>query len=310
MSKLTRMLGTFVDAFSVPLHMSSPAPWAGHTPFAMWLVGVLSPRLFVELGAYSGISYLAFCQNIRARDLPTRCVAVDTWQGDEHAGFYGDTIYEELKSNHDVLYGHFSSLLRKRFEDAVDDFADLSIDLLHIDGLHTYEAVRHDFETWLPKLSPRAVVLFHDTAVRDSDFGVFRFWDEVTQHYPGFSFDHSHGLGVLFVGGESAALWESRGLPISDSDGVSQLKMFFSAVGAAQERRVELMAQTHELVEFKAQHAQLKSSSDQQYEWILKLDRDILALDFQINAFNKNPLIHTVKRSFRQILQRFRSARS
>ena len=36
----------------------------------------------------------------------------------------------------------FSSLLRMDFADARDHIEDGSVDLLHIDGLHTYEAVR------------------------------------------------------------------------------------------------------------------------------------------------------------------------
>lgn len=166
----------------------------------MWLICHLRPNIFVELGTHSGNSYLAVCESVKHHRLPTQCYAVDTWEGDGHSGEYSNNVYHNLKRYHDPLYGDFSTLLRMTFDDALTHISDNSVDILHIDGLHTYEAVKHDFETWQPKLAANAVVLFHDTAVQQRGFGVHRYWAELQQLHPHtITFDHSNGLGVLFL---------------------------------------------------------------------------------------------------------------
>lgn len=191
---------TFSMLGAKPDYLSGRSAWIEHIPFAFLVVEALRPDIFVELGSHFGDSYCAFCQAAKTLELPMRAFAVDTWRGDQHAGFYGQEVYDQLKSVHDEPYGHFSEMKRMTFDEARDDFADGSIDLLHIDGLHTYEAVKHDFETWLPKMSERGVVLFHDTVVRDRNFGVWKLWADISTQYPSFEFHHGHGLGVLCVG--------------------------------------------------------------------------------------------------------------
>jgi hypothetical protein len=165
-------------------------------PFAHWIIEKITPKVFVELGTHTGASYFAFCQSIASNKTGTKAFAVDTWQGDEHAGFYDETVFQSVAEANE-LYKSFSTLLRTTFDEASSSFDDKSIDLLHIDGLHTYSAVKHDFETWLPKLAPNAVVLFHDTNVHRDDFGVYKFWAEISAKHPSMEFFHYHGLGVL-----------------------------------------------------------------------------------------------------------------
>jgi glycosyltransferase involved in cell wall biosynthesis/SAM-dependent methyltransferase len=183
-----------------PARMGQPSAWWTHVPFAFWVIQACSPRLFVELGTHAGVSYSAFCEAVINAKTGTRCYAIDTWKGDAHAGFYDESVYWDFRDHNERRYGAFSELMRSTFDDAAHNFADKSIDLLHIDGLHTYEAVRHDFETWLPKLSNSAVVLFHDTNVFDDDFGVHRLFKELSAAHPHFEFLHGHGLGLVVIG--------------------------------------------------------------------------------------------------------------
>ena len=179
---------------------TAPSAWTEHVPFALWLTDQIAPRTYVELGTHYGMSYFAFCQAIAKAGLPTKAFAVDTWKGDDHAGFYDDSVYGRVSRQNAAHYAGFSTLLRMTFNEAADQFQDGSVDLLHIDGRHGYEDVKEDFEIWLPKLSDRAVVLFHDTEVLNRGFGVSRFWAELEARYPSFKFLHGHGLGVLGVG--------------------------------------------------------------------------------------------------------------
>src|SRR5215467_6967409 len=96
-------------ALMMPRHVSSTPTWLGHVPFAFALVEMMGPRTIVELGTFKGDSYLAFCQAIAAIDLPTRCFAIDTWEGDPQTGFYGPDILADFRAKHDPLYSRFST---------------------------------------------------------------------------------------------------------------------------------------------------------------------------------------------------------
>ena len=179
----------------------STGPLSGHRDFAYDLLRWRQPEVVVELGTHYGVSFFSFCQAIRDAGAETALHAIDTWEGDDHAGFYGEEVFDQFRKSADRFEGVNMKLHRSTFDDALSDFDDESIDLLHIDGLHTYEALSHDFETWLPKLSTGGVVLLHDVSLA-SGYGSARYYKETVEtSFPGFSFEHNFGLGVVFPKG-------------------------------------------------------------------------------------------------------------
>lgn len=179
-----------------PIYLSHVSAWHGHIPFAFFITELLQPKIFVELGVHAGDSYIAFCQGLGEAKFE-RAYGIDTWEGDEHSGAYSPKIYEDLKKINDEHFP-FSALVKERFEKAVSFFEDGSINLLHLDGCHTYEAVSRDIEMWRPKMADDGVMLLHDTIV--PEFGVRKVWGELKRTAMTYDFYHSNGLGVALVG--------------------------------------------------------------------------------------------------------------
>jgi hypothetical protein len=211
-----------------PLRLTG-STWIEHVPFGMYIIDILRPKVFVELGTLYGVSYCAFCQAVQELKTETKCFGIDTWKGDENIGNPEGHALEELRSYHDPLYRHFSELIQSTFDEALGRFEDGTIDLLHIDGFHSYDAVRRDFENWLPKLTSQGVILFHDIMVREEGFGVWKLWEELKPRYPHFDFFHGYGLGLLAVGENSTDAKILTDLPEEEA---ARVRNFFASYGS------------------------------------------------------------------------------
>ena len=118
-------------------------PWHGHRWFAYDLLRFRTPDLLVELGAHYGVSFFALLQAIKDAQLATVAVAVDTWEGDPHAGLYGPEVLERFEGVRSAAFSSVEVVVKQAtFAAALGDFDDESVDLIHIDGYHSYEAAK------------------------------------------------------------------------------------------------------------------------------------------------------------------------
>lgn len=80
------------------------------------------------------------------------------------------------------------------------------VDLLFIDGDHTYEGVKKDWEMYSPLVRPGGIVVFHDIVEHESapDCQVDRLWNELKQKYRHEEFCSPDrgwaGIGVIHIG--------------------------------------------------------------------------------------------------------------
>jgi predicted O-methyltransferase YrrM len=139
----------------------------------------------VDLGVDYGYSTFCFA-------LPEigHIYGIDSFEGDEHAGIR-DTYDYVLEKQKELELNNIT-FIKGFFDDVVKTW-DKPIDVLHIDGLHTYEAVKNDFEKWSHFLKEDGIILMHDTMVEG--FGVKDFFKEI--QLPKTNFNHCNGLGVV-----------------------------------------------------------------------------------------------------------------
>ncbi len=190
-------------AFWTPDLQIEDSRWQPHVPFAFWLAAAARPRRLVELGTGRGVSYAAFCEAAARVGIDAQFCAIDDWGDDRATGFLGDDAFNDFRDFHDRRYSRFSTLKRCAPETASPDFADGSIDLLHIDGARADDAAGDSFAAWRSRLSSRGLLLLHGTRLRDGETRVGRLFAEWRERAPHFEFTHGDGLGLVCAGPEA-----------------------------------------------------------------------------------------------------------
>lgn len=238
-------------AYWQPAHFVDSA-WLTHGPFAAWLIDVMRPADVVELGTHNGFSCFAFAEAAKRLGHPVTINALDSWEGDDQAGFYDDAVYESVREIAERDYESTVVLHRGYFAQTRPSFSTASVDLLHIDGRHGYEDAVEDYEQWMDTVRDGGVILFHDIAERREGFGVWRLWEEIAEPGRSFAFEHGHGLGVLAVG--EIAHEPLRALFEADEHTAAAIRADFERLGAAIAERARIphfeaeVASLHEVV--------------------------------------------------------------
>jgi predicted O-methyltransferase YrrM len=166
----------------------------------------------VEIGTYRGGTLWLWCQIAPADAI----IASIDLPGGQFGGGYDDDHMHTLRSF--TKPGQELVLIRSDSHDfdtrraLLTALAGRTIDFLFIDGDHTYDGVKQDFEMYSPLVSEDGVVALHDIVPHDVEEGceVHLYWDELKRQRdkvrefvdddPSPGRGRWGGIGVVFVG--------------------------------------------------------------------------------------------------------------
>jgi predicted O-methyltransferase YrrM len=170
------------------------------------IVEELHPQNILEIGTSRGGTLFVFSR-LATKDA---CIVSLDLPGGESGGAYPrwkEPFYKKFasKNQHITLLrgdSHSPEALKK----VTDVFVDRKIDFLFIDGDHSYEGVKKDFEMYSLLVRKGGVIAFHDIALHPASTGchVDRLWNEAKQgkKYKELIENRDQkwaGIGVIFV---------------------------------------------------------------------------------------------------------------
>lgn len=165
----------------------------------------LRPKVCVEIGSARGKSTCAVGLAL-LRNGAGKLYAIDPHQPTEwNDSDSTDSLIFLTKHLHKAGVTDFVEIVRKTSKEAAIDWQ-RPIDLIFIDGDHSYEGVKADWDYFAPHVSEFGVVVFHDTIwdlhpnpnLGRSDMGVPRFVDELRiLGYPVITIDQDFGISLV-----------------------------------------------------------------------------------------------------------------
>jgi hypothetical protein len=271
--KTTGIFGKFLNDSSGWLPSSIIAnDWNNHAPFSFWLTSVLLPHCFVDFGVDESYSYQFFCEAGERLSLDMNCFSVRPKRVDAASESNVGAVFVVEKKVINHCYGASGQPVTEKFDTAGHCFDNASIDLLHLDGRACVDNIGDTFNTWLPKLSNRAVVLIDRINHGENDRD--KFWDDVSSKYPSFAFDHGCGLGLLGVGPDIPEA--IRDLSNLSDEETAQVRRIYAALGTSLAERQRVAAALDEKL---IENANLRGEIEGVHQAIAEKQRAIAAVD-------------------------------
>ena len=119
------------------------------------LFSIDKPKILVEIGVEFGRSTSVFAEFQKGSAIKTSFFAVDNFS---YPNLGADRFHVKAQmEKHNWKY-----VLIERDSQEYAEIFDLPIDLIHIDGDHSYEGVKKDCQSWLPKVRPGGYACFDD----------------------------------------------------------------------------------------------------------------------------------------------------
>jgi predicted O-methyltransferase YrrM len=166
-----------------------------------------SPAVVVEIGTADGGTFYAWCRAARA---DATVVSIDL-PGGRFGGAEGfaepATLREHGRDRQELHFIRADSHQLETLDQLRAVLSGRAIDFLFIDGDHTYDGVRRDFEMYAPLVRRGCPIAFHDVLphAQQPDCEVDRFWSEIKSRYRSVEFidlvdgaDQYGGIGVLY----------------------------------------------------------------------------------------------------------------
>lgn len=168
----------------------------------MWLLDRMrerKPRVIVEIGTDEGGTLFLWS---RAAPDDAVIVAIDSRPLGPLGRLSAYAIvrrgFARKQQRIELLFGR-DSHDSVTVEDLKRALSDAPIDFLFIDGDHSYDGVKQDFEQYAPLVRPGGMVALHDVVAADAP-GVARFWSELTEtHETEVRADSIYGIGIVHV---------------------------------------------------------------------------------------------------------------
>ena len=115
----------------------------------------------VEIGSFVGDSSEVFAKRCKT----IHCI--DPWENgydDDHDPSSYKWPMSQIEKQFDELCKKYPNIIKHKMTGTkgADLFESESVDFIYIDGNHTYEAVKEDVLTWLPKLKKPGYIAGHD----------------------------------------------------------------------------------------------------------------------------------------------------